>query len=161
MGWSFCFGWYGLEHLKKEPKMSKALKILLVFFLFGGLVCIRMFENTLFYDPLLAFFKTDHNIQGLPELDTFRLLANVAFRFLLNTVISLLILWIVFKKIGVIKMSALLYAISFFVLLLFFWYLLGVSEAGNTMLLFYIRRFLIQPIFLLILLPAFYFQKEK
>lgn len=161
MEWSFCFGWYGLEHLKKKPKMSKALKILLVFFLFGGLVCIRMFENTLFYDPLLAFFKTDHSTQGLPELDTFRLLANVAFRFVLNTVISLLILWIVFKKIGVIKISALLYAISFFVLLLLFWYLLGVSEAGNTMLLFYVRRFLIQPIFLLILLPAFYFQKEK
>lgn len=141
--------------------MSNALKILLVFFLFGGLVCIRMLENTLFYDPLLAFFKTDHNTQGLPELHTFRLLANVAFRFGLNTVISLLILWIVFKKIGVIKISALLYAISFFVLLLLFWYLLGVSEAGNTMLLFYVRRFLIQPIFLLILLPAFYFQKEK
>lgn len=141
--------------------MSNALKILLVFFLFGGLVCIRMFENTLFYDPLLAFFKTDHSTQELPELDTFRLLANVAFRFLLNTVISLLILWIVFKKIGVIKLSALLYAISFFVLLLLFWYLLGVTKAGNTMLLFYVRRFLIQPIFLLILLPAFYFQKEK
>jgi exosortase F-associated protein len=29
------------------------------------------------------------------------------------------------------------------------------------MILFYIRRFLIQPIFLLLFLPAFYYQKQN
>ncbi|MDT0556245.1 exosortase F system-associated membrane protein [Patiriisocius hiemis] len=141
--------------------MSKALKILLILVLFGVLACIRMFESILFYDPLIAFFKTDHSTQGLPEVNTFRLLTNVAFRFMLNTGISLLILWVAFRKVGTLKVSAFLYGVSFVILLLFFWYLLGTSEAGNNMLLFYVRRFLIQPLFLLILLPAFYFQKEK
>jgi exosortase F-associated protein len=31
---------------------------------------------------------------------------------------------------------------------------------GGHLALFYVRRFLIQPIFLLLLIPAFYFQKK-
>jgi exosortase F-associated protein len=42
-----------------------------------------------------------------------------------------------------------------------FVFLLESSAAGEHMALFYVRRFLIQPLFLLLLLPAFYFHKRS
>ena len=139
--------------------MTSALKIVLFVLLVTGLVLVRMFEDTLFYDPLISFFKTDHTTEALPEFETSKLLLYTAFRFLLNTVMSMVILWVAFRNREVIKLSILLYAIAFVFLFSLFWYFLSTSEAGNHMALFYVRRFLIQPLFLLVLLPAFYFKK--
>ncbi|PKA82493.1 exosortase F-associated protein [Ulvibacter sp. MAR_2010_11] len=141
--------------------MKKPVTILTLLVLATLLVLIRMFEETLFYNPLLYFFKTNHSTQPLPEFDTYKLLANVSLRFLLNTLLSLAILWTVFKEKEVVKLSAILYAFLFVVLIAIFTFLLFNSEAGEHLTLFYVRRFLIQPLFLLILLPAFYFQKKN
>jgi exosortase F-associated protein len=75
--------------------------------------------------------------------------------------LSLAILWLVFKKKSVLKVATVLYAGLFIFVFIAFVILLDTSDNGNYLLLFYIRRFLIQPIFLLILLPAFYFQHKK
>ena len=138
--------------------MSKTLKIVLFVLLALGLVLVRMFEDFLFYDPLASFFKTDHTTEALPEFETAKLLLHTAFRFLINTVVSLAVLWVAFRNGEVVKLSLLLYAIAFILLIGMFWYFLCASEAGNHMALFYVRRFLIQPLFLLVLLPAFYFK---
>jgi len=139
--------------------MTRALKIMLFVFLAIGLVLIRIFEDTLFYDPLILFFKTDHTTEGLPAYETAKLLLHTAFRFLLNTSVSLAVLWVAFRDSEVIKVSVLLYAIAFVLLFGLFWCVLSFFEAGNHMALFYTRRFLIQPLILLVLLPAFYFKK--
>ncbi len=141
--------------------MKKSIKIVVVVFLASILVLIRMFEDSLFYDPLLNFFKTNHSTQPLPEFDTLKLLGNIALRFLMNTVVSILILWIIFRDKGILKLSAFLYILLFVILFVVLYFLLQSSEAGQHMTLFYVRRFLIQPLFLLILLPAFYFQQKK
>lgn len=142
--------------------MDKIVKIVLVCFLMGLLVSIRAFENFLFYDPLLDFFKSDYTLKPLPEMDAFALQTSITLRFLLNTLISLGIIWIIFKDRGIIKISAILYLLLFIFLFLVFSYVIfNSTEIGTHMFLFYIRRFLIQPLFLFILLPAFYFQKYK
>jgi len=141
--------------------MSKWFKILAIFILAVALVLVRQFEAFLFYDPLLLFFKTNHSTQPLPEMETFKLLYNVALRYFVNGVISLAILWVAFRNKGVLKLSLFLFGILFAVLILVFTLLLNSSEAGDHLALFYVRRFLIQPLFLLILLPAFYFQKRS
>ena len=46
-------------------------------------------------------------------------------------------------------------------LMIAFVLLLNTSADGDHMALFYVRRFLIQPLFLLLLLPAFYFHKRS
>lgn len=140
--------------------MSKVLKVVLFALLACGLVSVRMFEDSLFYDPLVSFFKTDHTTQALPTFEMSKLFLHTALRFLLNTGLSLAIIWVAFRSGEVIKISVLLYALAFVLLCGLFWYLLSTSEAGNHMALFYVRRFLIQPLFLLVLLPAFYFKKE-
>jgi len=140
--------------------MNKSLTISVVALLFGGLILVRVFEGDLFYDPLLQFFKVNHSTSNLPSFNTFRLMMHTAFRFLINTSISLLIIWVLFKKRDIIKVSVGLYAILFLVLFMTFFLLIHSSEAGGHMALFYVRRFLIQPIFLLLLIPAFYFHRK-
>lgn len=141
--------------------MNKVLKIGVFFFLTCLLVLVRFLEEDLFYDPLVSFFKSDYASQALPELNELKILLHVFFRFLVNTLISLAMLWVVFKDKGVIKFSCLLYGILFLLLFIPFCYFIFKENTQNYLTLFYVRRFLIQPLFLLILLPAFYFQKSK
>lgn len=142
--------------------MKKAVKILGITILAILLVLIRAFENTLFYDPLLEFFKMDYKSMQLPEMNIFALQANIALRFLMNTLVSLAILWLVFRDAEIIKISTILYLLLFVILFIAFSFIVFTSEGtGSHLVLFYVRRFLIQPLFLLLLLPAFYFQKYK
>lgn len=141
--------------------MNKISKIIGVLLCIAGLILVRWFEDFLFYDPLLYFFKNDHTSQLLPEFDDLLLLGNLALRFLMNTALSLLILWFIFSEMEVVKISTFLYSALFLLLFLAFIYYLYNSNSENYLALFYVRRFLIQPIFLLLLVPAFYFQKKK
>ncbi|OAB79793.1 exosortase F system-associated membrane protein [Cochleicola gelatinilyticus] len=141
--------------------MNKILKIGFLALLGFGFLVIRMFEESLFYDPLLAFFRSDYSQQSLPDMNTFKLIANIGFRFFLNTVLSLAVLFVLFQKKGILLFSVVMYILFFGVLLLLFLFFLFTSETGEYMALFYIRRFLIQPILLLLLVPAFYFQLSK
>jgi len=140
--------------------MSSISKIILVALLFGLLFIIRGFEDYIFYDPLLSFFKSNYHEKPLPEVDFLKLMINMAIRFLLNTIISLSVLWVIFRKKDIVKLSALIYSVLFLLFFAFFVFLFFSSETGHFMSLFYVRRFLIQPIFLLILMPAFYFMKN-
>ena len=129
----------------------------IVLLLVGLLVLIRAFESQLFYDPLLLFFKTDHTINGLPVLNFPKLYLGITFRFILNTLVSLAILWFVFKNKKLLKFSALLYGMFFIVCIGFFTFFVIVYGDGPHQPLFYARRFLIQPLLLFLLVPAFYF----
>ena len=126
------------------------------------LVLIRAFEDKLFYDPLLQFFKGDYKFLPLPQMDFSSLLWNVVFRFTLNSAISLIIIWISFKDSDILLLSIVLYGMLCLMLCAAFTYLvLTADESSGHLVLFYVRRFLIQPLLLLVLLPAFYFQKFK
>lgn len=94
--------------------MKRLLKIMGIVILAVLLVLIRACEDTLFYDPLLEFFKSDYKIMPLPKMDSFALQTGIALRFLLNTLISLAIIWLVFKDKEIIKLSTLLYGILIF-----------------------------------------------
>ena len=143
----------------KKFDFIQVISILLAIIL---LVLIRGFEDILFYDPLLDFFKTDYLLQSIPSMNLISLFSNIVFRYLLNTFFSLLILWLLFKDRGIIKVSIFIYFVFFILVFSVFAYMIYFGDTGcqNT-LLFYIRRFLIQPILLLVLLPAFFFQKSK
>lgn len=140
--------------------MNRLLRILLAIVLLIALVAVRYFETSLFYDPLILFFKGAYKVNPLPSIHTGQLLAYVVLRFLLNTLLSLGLLWLLFLDKKIIQFAALLYAIMGMVLTVVFFILLHNFEVGNYQSLFYVRRFLIQPLFLLLLVPAFYFQKQ-
>ncbi|NNJ80842.1 MAG: exosortase F system-associated protein [Flavobacteriaceae bacterium] len=141
--------------------MSRAMQIILLVLAVSGLILIRQFAGDIFYDPLIEFFKTDHSTQPLPELMTGKLLLHITIRFFFNTVLSFLVLWVIFKSRSILKLALFLYITLFLIFVIAFAVMLNTSEAGNHMALFYVRRFLIQPLFLLLLLPAFYFHKRS
>ncbi len=129
-------------------------------FLIALLILIRAFENTLFYDPFLNYFKDEYTHLPFPQINIFKLFFSLGIRFYLNSVISLLLLYVIFKDKQIVKFSALLYMILGSVLMISFIFILIFFGEENKMMLFYIRRFLIQPIFILLFIPGFYYQKQ-
>ena len=125
------------------------------------LVLVRAFENELFYDPLLNFFKKDFTNLNLPHFDFALLMVNVLFRYALNTVFSIGVIYILFKDISMIKFALFLYAFFFVIFATGFFYIVYFSAENQNWILFYIRRFLIQPIFLLLFIAGFYYQKQR
>jgi exosortase F-associated protein len=143
--------------LKKilQNKGKIMLGLLLVFLL----ALIREFENQLFYDPFLVFFKSDFAGLSLPQYDLFQLFLGLFFRFGLNTLVSLGLLYVIFEDKDMLQFSCLLFAVFFVLLVGAFFFLLSFQNQ-NYLLLFYVRRFLIQPIFILLFIPGFYYQKK-
>lgn len=129
-------------------------------FLIGLLVVVRVFENQLFYDPYLTFFKNDYLYIDSPRREVFKLMLSTTFRYLINTLISLAILYVFFKDWTIVKFSALVYAFSYVVLSVLFLYFVTNPKQEDYVIFFNIRRFLIQPLLLLLLLPAFYYHRK-
>ena len=132
-----------------------------MFILFGLLALIRLFENELFYDPYLQFFQNDYLYIDSPRREIFKLVIFTTLRYALNTIISLAVLYVVFKDKSIIKFSTLIYVVSFIVLIAIYLYFVINPRQEDYYLFFNMRRFLIQPIILLVLLPAFYYYKLK
>ncbi|OMP31666.1 exosortase F system-associated protein [Mangrovimonas sp. DI 80] len=141
--------------------MKKVTKYILIVILIGLLVLIRFFENELFYDPYLLFFKNDYLYMDNPRQEVFKLTLSTTLRYVLNSIISLGILFVTFKDWSIVKFSALMYAIAYVILIGLFLYFVLSPKQSQYYLFFNIRRFLIQPIGLLLLLPAFYYQRLR
>lgn len=144
-----------------EKTVRKRLRVFEIGILVLLLAAIRFFEDQLFYDPLLEFFRSDYLLGIIPPMDMARLMIHLTLRFALNTLLSLGILYISFRDLNIIKFSALLYGILYIVATSLFIYLVLNIERDHYLALFYVRRFLIHPLFLLILLPAFYYYRLK
>ena len=145
----------------KNKKVSRSLKYSLIFGLIVLLILIRFFEDQLFYDPYLVFFENDYLYIDSPRREVFKLTVFTSLRYLLNTIISLGILKVAFQDNSIVKFSALLYGTAYVVLLIFFLYFVLNPTQEDYYLFFNVRRFLIHPIFLIIILPAFYYNKLK
>lgn len=141
--------------------MRKSVRIGLVIVLFMMLILIRAAVQPYFYDPLLDYFKHDYLNASVPELNFGVYFLNILYRYFLNTVISLAIIYLVFNDVKAIYFSIKFYALAFLVLSLMLFILLKFNGSQNYLLTFYVRRFLIQPLFVFILLPAFYYQRLK
>lgn len=141
--------------------MRNPINFILLLVLFGLLVLIRVFENELFYDPYLLFFRNDYLYMDFPNREILKLTLFTSLRYVLNSVISLGIIYLFFKDKSIVKFSAIIYSIAYVVLILVFLYFVIQPRQEDYYLFFNIRRFLIQPLLLLLLLPAFYYFKLK
>lgn len=140
--------------------MKVVVRVLVVFLCFLGFAFIRFRESELFYDPLISFFKSNYQSVPLPDMEMGKLYVHLFLRYLLNTALSLGVLWIVFKEKGIIIFASLFYGVVCVLLLLVLGILFKTQESGEYLPIFYVRRFLIQPILLFMLLPAFYYYRK-
>lgn len=137
---------------------DKVLKVLQVSCLVLGLVSIRAFEGQLFYDPFIKFFKGNFTSKALPEVSQVKLLFSYFTRFAINSFLSLLIIFVLFKKSSYVKIAITLFIILFVVLESALVIFINLNYSNTYVYLFYVRRFLIQPLFLLLFIGAFYYQ---
>ncbi len=144
-----------------EQTVKKRYRIIPITLLILLLAAVRFFEDSLFYDPLIEFYRSDYLLGIIPPMDMAKLMLNLTLRFLLNTVISLAIIYIGFRDLNIVKFSVVLYALLYVIATSVFIFLVLNIEREHYLALFYVRRFLIHPLFLLILLPAFYYYRLK
>lgn len=137
--------------------MRSYWKIPVLTMLVGLLVLVRQFEYSLFFDPFMEFYQSGTVGEG--EITTFRLYFNVVLRYGINSLISLGILYVAFQSRNVVKFSGALFVIMFLMLFPLYIYFMGTIEQEDYLAAFYIRRFLVQPLLILLLLPAFYYHR--
>lgn len=140
--------------------MTKRVRIPIIIGLFGLLILVRAFGPRLFYDPFITYFKNAYLNEAIPEYSSVKLWMSIFFRYTLNTIISLAIIYVAFQKKGLVRFSVKFYIAAFIVLSVFYFILLQYELIDGHLFAFYVRRFLIHPVFVLILLPAFYYQKK-
>lgn len=125
-----------------------------------GLVGVRMLEDQIFYDPFLNFFHEGNKDIPFPEFEWGKLIISHIFRFVLNLFFSCVIIHFLFKNKEWTVQGAVLISIIF--VITFPIYLFCISDRFDIGYLFsfYMRRFVIQPLILLLIVPLFYYRKQ-
>ncbi len=142
--------------------MSNRLRYILIGILVVFLVIVRFYEEKFFNDRLLNFFTYAYLTDPLPETGFMEIYKIIALRYFVNSLISILILLLLFKQKNLLKFLLLFYFTAFVILSLFLYYEWTHYTPGKYLFLFYVRRLLIHPVFLFILIPALLFhQLEK
>ncbi len=141
--------------------MKKIVSIILIIVLLLVLVGIRAVVAPLFYDPLKDYFKNDYLYTSVPTIEFGVYFLHLFFRYVLNTLVSLAIIYVAFSNLKLIQFSVKFYFIAFLLLAPLLFLLLKFQFIDGYLLLFYVRRFLIHPLFVFVLLPAFYYQKIR
>ena len=138
---------------------DKKYRIILIIILFFVLVLIRAFAPKMFYDPFIEYFRNDYLYEPIPVFSGSKLLLHLFFRYGMNSLISLLIIYIAFQNRSFVVFSMKFYVLAFVVLSITFFIILRGELAHGYLFAFYVRRFIIHPLFVLILLPAFYYKQ--
>jgi exosortase F-associated protein len=121
--------------------MHKSIQIIGIVFLVIALVLVRAFSAELFYDPFIMYFKNDYLHSSFPEFKIGKLLGNIFFRYALNTILSLGIIYLLFQK-KYLFFSLKFYGLAFIILLILFFIAFNYFNT-NYLFLFYVRRFLV------------------
>lgn len=137
----------------------KILNWLLVIAGISGLIGVRALENHIFYDPFLNYFhEADRNIP-FPEFDWGKLIVNYLFRFILNLLFSCLVIHFWFNNRKWTVQGAVLMLIIFGITFPIYLYCIYAQFEIGYLFSFYMRRFVIQPLILLLIIPMFYYRR--
>lgn len=139
----------------------KIIKWFFVILAIAGLISVRILEDKIFYDPFLDYFQDANTSQVFPNFVWVKLILNYVFRFTANSFFSLLIVHFLFQNknwtVQALVLLVMVFAITFPVYL----FCIGNRFEIGYLFSFYMRRFVIQPIVLLLIIPLFYFRKYQ
>ena len=138
----------------------KILNFILVFAGILGLISVRSLEDKIFFDPFLEFFKADYKVAQVPDFIWGKLMLSHFFRFALNLIFSAIVVHFMFLNNKWTIQAVVLMAVAFlFFFPIYLWCLYSKMEIGY-LFTFSVRRFVIQPIILLLIIPIFYYRKK-
>lgn len=138
----------------------KILSWFIVFLGVCGLIGVRVLEDRIFYDPFLDYFHAGVKNIAFPEFDWAKLILSHVFRFSLNLIFSCIVVHFIFKRKEWTLQAAVLITLAFCITLPIYLYCIYNEFEIGYLFSFYIRRFVIQPILLLLIIPLFYYRKN-
>lgn len=133
----------------------------LVIFGIAGLISVRMIEDRAFYDPFLNYFHEANKQITFPEFVWGKLILNYLFRFLLNLILSSIVIQGIFKNKKWTLQGILLMIIVFAITFPVYLFCIHTKFEIGYLFSFYMRRFVIQPLILLLIIPMFYYRKQS
>ncbi|MDQ1159747.1 exosortase F-associated protein [Chryseobacterium sp. SORGH_AS 447] len=125
-----------------------------------GLIGIRVVEDRLFYDPFLNYFHEAKKNIPFPSFEWGKLITGYLFRFVLNLFFSCLIIHCWFRNKQWTIQGAILIIIIFLITFPIYLYCIYDRFEIGYLFSFYMRRFVIQPLILLLIIPMFYYRKH-
>ncbi len=125
-----------------------------------GLISVRIFEEQLFYDPFLNYFHEANKNAEFPDFTWGKLIWNYLFRFFLNLIISAAVIYFIFKNKDWTFQAVVLMILVFIITFSLYLYCIHTQFEIGYLFSFYMRRFVIQPLILLLIIPLFYYRKH-
>lgn len=125
-----------------------------------GLMGVRILEDQIFYDPFLNYFHEGNKNISFPEFEWGKLIISHLFRFILNLFFSCIIIHFLFKNKDWTVQGAILISIIFAITFPIYLYCIYDRFDIGYLFSFYMRRFVIQPLILLLIVPLFYYRKQ-
>ena len=125
-----------------------------------GLISVRMVEDQIFYDPFQAFFHLANKHAPFPDFKWMPLILNYLFRFGLNLILSAAVIYFIFKNKKWTLQAVVLMLIVFAITFPLYLYCIYTKFDIGYLFSFYMRRFVIQPLILLLIIPLFYYRKH-
>ena len=124
------------------------------------LIGVRVVENQIFYDPFLDFFKSNIQQEKFPSFDWGKIIFSHILRFLLNLIFSLGVIYFLFLNKKWTIQTGVLIILSFIFFFPIYLYSVYTEFSFGNLFSFYIRRFVIQPLPVLLIIPLFYHRKN-
>lgn len=134
----------------------KILRCIFLILSILGLVGVRVLEEDLFYDPFLHYFRDPSAV--FPSFEWGSLIVSYVFRFLLNAFFSGLIIYFLFKNWSWAKETLLLVSLVFILVFPIYLYCVYDQFRWGELVSFSLRRIVIQPVILLVIIPLFYYR---
>lgn len=138
----------------------KVLNWILIISGICGLIGVRGLEESLFYDPFLGYFHEANKNIEIPSFEWGKLILGHLFRFALNLFFSCLIIQGIFKNKQWTIQGAVMMMIVFAIALPIYFYCIYDQFGIGYLFSFYMRRFVIQPLIILLIIPMFYYRKQ-
>jgi len=125
-----------------------------------GLVTVYILQRVLFYDPFLDF-TYDHVNNNYPEFSTGKYIMSKLFRFVLNDGFAIAIIYGVFGPGKYVKFAAVIFLVGLVILLPIYLILVLNFFHETYSYLNHLHRLVLNPVLMMLLIPAFYAQKTK
>ncbi len=125
-----------------------------------GLIAVRGLEDKIFYDPFLAYFRLADQSASFPEFVWAKLIFSYLFRFGFNTFFSLVIIHFLFQNKEWTKQAFILILLVFAIVFPIYLFCIYDEFRFGYLFSFYVRRFVIQPLTLILIIPIFYYRKK-
>lgn len=128
-----------------------------------GLFLVYVFQFHLDLYSVLFKFQAPERIEYTSDYETIKnstaFVVNKVFRYLLNDGFAIMIIYALFEEEKYVKFSFYVLLFGLFILLPIYLCLFLTSPKGFSSLLSHFHRIILNPVLMMMLIPAFYFQK--